>query len=680
MKRRTLLALILAALQCATLYVLGDAVAFPLAALAAALALAFMGRRFTPSRDRQIYAALGLAVVYFIKWRIWPGDTAYASIMPNYGASYAAAQYFITLQVAAFALRAPDGAPREAKPSFTALAIIGMVFAANRIVPLVPMLATWYGVFVPPYTDAIWYQFLSTAFAFTIAAYYLDSGVRQAHAPRIRRIALGLILAAAIGLGYVAGAYLFVYGREIDQWLFQHAPAAPSSVAGFSRNARLDSMTGMRTKDGEALAVRVIADDAPGYLRGMAYDLYDPPRWRASTPGQALEPAWNAPEDLPVSLSDGHVFALRPGASGPWTRQEVWPVIATENALFTSLDTAWLGVRTDTVDADADISASVESAPTSHVNIRAGAIPVEALSEEERQRLTILPADLDPRITALAQSLTAGRQDALAKIAAVLAYFRSGFEYGLNIQAPVGEDPLTYFLLERPAAHCEYFASGATVLLRASGVPCRYVNGYVVSERNETGGFWVARRRDAHAWAEAWIPAQGWMIVEATPPSGLPEAAESSALSDAWDAIRFQLRRSIDGVRQWLAGTLPRLCAQCWRSIQGPPLAGGIILLLGVLGSAIGWRMRRRYHRHRVSPAYENLRRLLADADAQMKRLGYKRPPQETLHQFAARLRADGVNEPWRETAAAWYEQYAGARYGPQPESAVLERLLLQKH
>ncbi|MHC4570185.1 MAG: transglutaminase-like domain-containing protein [Planctomycetota bacterium] len=66
---------------------------------------------------------------------------------------------------------------------------------------------------------------------------------------------------------------------------------------------------------------------------------------------------------------------------------------------------------------------------------------------------------------------------------------------------PAGRDKLTHFLLAESTGYCEYFASGAAMLLRMADVPTRYVTGFLVTNRDVETGLWIARSMDAHAWA-----------------------------------------------------------------------------------------------------------------------------------------------------------------------------------
>jgi hypothetical protein len=91
----------------------------------------------------------------------------------------------------------------------------------------------------------------------------------------------------------------------------------------------------------------------------------------------------------------------------------------------------------------------------------------------------------------------------------------SGFKYDLDLEGVgLGDDPILKFLREQKSGHCEYYATSGTLMLRAMGIPARYVTGYMVKEFD--GEWWLARGQDAHAWIEAWDGSE-WVRVELTP-------------------------------------------------------------------------------------------------------------------------------------------------------------------
>ena len=81
---------------------------------------------------------------------------------------------------------------------------------------------------------------------------------------------------------------------------------------------------------------------------------------------------------------------------------------------------------------------------------------------------------------------------------------------------PAGRNEVDDFLFDRRAGYCEHFSSAFVVLMRAAGVPARVVTGYAGAYRNPVGGYWLVRKSDAHAWAEIWLPARGWVRVDPT--------------------------------------------------------------------------------------------------------------------------------------------------------------------
>ncbi len=99
---------------------------------------------------------------------------------------------------------------------------------------------------------------------------------------------------------------------------------------------------------------------------------------------------------------------------------------------------------------------------------------------------------------------------------AVADYLASITQYDPNTPAtPEGEDFVTYFLTENRRGYCMHYASAATLMLRAMGIPARYVTGYVADV--PSSGHVNVPDSAAHAWVEVYIPGYGWEPVEVTP-------------------------------------------------------------------------------------------------------------------------------------------------------------------
>lgn len=101
----------------------------------------------------------------------------------------------------------------------------------------------------------------------------------------------------------------------------------------------------------------------------------------------------------------------------------------------------------------------------------------------------------------------------------VKKYLYANCEYSLSPgKLQSGEDFVDKFLNETKIGYCSHFASAATLMFRAMGIPARYVEGYVVR-----GSDWddddkaVLKDDAAHAWVEIFVKGIGWVPVDVTP-------------------------------------------------------------------------------------------------------------------------------------------------------------------
>lgn len=116
----------------------------------------------------------------------------------------------------------------------------------------------------------------------------------------------------------------------------------------------------------------------------------------------------------------------------------------------------------------------------------------------------------------LVLQITADCETDAERAAAIAEYVRNSAVYDRKTsKMPAdNQDFVRWFLEESDRGYCVHFASAATVLLRAAGIPARYVTGYMVQTR---AGEPVTVTADmAHAWAE-YFDGGTWVILEATP-------------------------------------------------------------------------------------------------------------------------------------------------------------------
>lgn len=96
---------------------------------------------------------------------------------------------------------------------------------------------------------------------------------------------------------------------------------------------------------------------------------------------------------------------------------------------------------------------------------------------------------------------------------------------------PEGEDFVGYFLNVSKRGYCMHYASAATLLLRAQGIPARYVSGFVF-DVSATGTTEVPDSA-AHAWVEIYLDSYGWYPVEVTAPFRADSSNETEESPEA---------------------------------------------------------------------------------------------------------------------------------------------------
>jgi hypothetical protein len=514
---------------------------------------------------------------------------------------------------------------------------------------------------------------------------------------------LGLLLLVAVNFGWIGGSLLYRHVEVINflpAWLSRGGVILESGTTtaarvGFSTSGKLSTVLAIK-EDADTAPVLTVTGSNPTYLRAMAFETYERSAWHDLSWSEAITPEQNTPFGMILS---GRTFLFRlrdVGANDNSSLRET--IIRHESsvgdAMFTPLGTCFVEAPFGLLlrdDDDTVKSPSVRNRQTYRVGYTA-ALGSQAPAGTQLRRLTAVPSQLvDQRLQQLAGRLFHNCRTTAEKINAVTTYFHTTYTYSLGLEVPPEKDALSYFLREASSGYCEYFASGAAILLRMAGVPTRYVTGFLVTERGDDSRTWVARNMDAHAWAEAWDAENGrWVIVEATTQEGLGDASLADELARGTGGERPLLAQLVEALYEYgLFGVIGRLFVS-----YGLPTGIGLSLVFFAAAFWVARRRRRRTGSPARRPApYEvlALHRLLAAMDRKVRALGYRRDPGETLHAFAERIDcglriADcGLEEslepnpqfPVRnpKSVVAWYLQYAGLRYSPHIDPDQVQQL-----
>jgi len=311
-----------------------------------------------------------------------------------------------------------------------------------------------------------------------------------------------------------------------------------------------------------------------------------------------------------------------------------------------------------------------------------------------------LPKDLPERVISLAKSLVASQDTDWDKIQALLDHVRQ-YPYTLSPSEPGGGDFVDHFLFSERKGYCTYHSTALAVMLRAVGLPSRWVQGFIlpatsrVSERDEEPVF-LARQRHAHSWVEVHLPGWGWLPLEATPAYPniahvmvpAPEERPSSSGRDPAvpggqgapkgpEELKEMLLEQLEGGWAYPEGESSR--PSIWFTWQGwLLLAGSLVLGYPLLAAALTLWSDRKVLREISSSIQQGKGGAPSSSEAQLagwlaltfyylSRFSGSPPAGSTARQRAAF--AAGAFPTLSPSIDHMVEQYESRFYGPAPEA-----------
>lgn len=301
-----------------------------------------------------------------------------------------------------------------------------------------------------------------------------------------------------------------------------------------------------------------------------------------------------------------------------------------------------------------------------------------------------LPPEITEATRALAREITRDAASDYDKAIALRDWLQRNLAYTLDLEDPGRREPIDYFLFDRKAGHCEYFASAFAVMGRAVGLRTRSVNGFLGGEWNEYDGYVAVRAGDAHSWSEVWFEGVGWVTFDATPPG------EADYLGRGGSGWRAKMRRWFDTLRfQWSKWVVDYDIYQqlsLFRSV-GKKFSGGarsitaagraiegfarrhVVALIAIallIALAIGLRRYRRAGpRAPRAPAARERTELVQLYERAARRLA-QRPPATTPRELARELVGKGA--PGAAQLDELTELYYAGQWGGAVDDAVLAR------
>ncbi|NQV27512.1 MAG: transglutaminase domain-containing protein [Rhodopirellula sp.] len=683
------LALAIIALEAFTLGYLSQEPIYPAIVIAVAIYGTTSRLRFEMDRQRTYDIIALMGVVFVMKYMATPDNPRYQDLFSSQRIAFSLAQYVLAMQCVQFFLKRRDDQLPFSFPGIGVVALVctTMVSLQGDERSVVLALCIGFAILSVLYCDA------SRRFIEVVPARH-----------RGRPIATVLVIVAVGGLGWFTASTMYRYERHVEAFVNQFLKdKSETSSVGFSESSTLEAISLKKDVNSQQTVLRVVSTVEPGYFRARIYDTYKHRKWRFNTVGRATHPVSTIPTALTLCSHVGQAFQISDGIGAGTQTFEVWPDADLGDTFAAPLRTSWLC-------ADATI-VTVDTHEVMRSSDAISGVPYTLLVRNARQPATGTPASQQPdvpgtsepktdgkfnklkqlatppgwalkskRLTKLASALFENCDTVDDKLTATIRYFKENYTYSLKVAAPTHplHEPLEWFLLEQPPAHCEYFASGAAVLLRMAGVPCRYVVGFVISEKNPYSGEWVARNEDAHAWVEAYDETRGWLIVDTTPAAGIPDDTSTSAWTQLYEYLRDEFHRlRVNWQQHGVSALITSI-----NNFSGSPLGIGLITIATLTAAGVFlWRRRRRNRKSQstrttLSPTIARLQTARQKLDLALKRIWRVRLPGETVDQYAQQLASGpyGQHDPLNQ-AADWYARYAALRFSAEPDPSTVNEI-----
>ncbi len=328
-----------------------------------------------------------------------------------------------------------------------------------------------------------------------------------------------------------------------------------------------------------------------------------------------------------------------------------------------------------------------------------------------KQYYTQFPEELT-QLKEVAESLKTSdtsRNGLVESITAVKDYLKENAVYDLRPgETPKDKNFTEYFLFENQKGYCIHFATTATLMLRAMGVPARYATGYIITDddfRNTSDmgkeiiqvdavdgsetfeQFTVdvtVKDTNAHAWVEVYVENLGWIPIEVTP--GYTQSM--TALGDLGVEDVTEPTTEMNTVAATTKPTNPPPPKEEPKDSSEGALAGGILLtvLIVLIVVAIGDLITRaivkklRMKSFKSKDNAKNVERLYLYLQKLLSCSGFKEVEKESLTNGFRKLfnRFDFVDEEQlNETVVILQKLFYGQKAISDEEVVVVEKFVL---
>lgn len=442
------------------------------------------------------------------------------------------------------------------------------------------------------------------------------------------------------------------------------------------------SLTGA-VRDNTVL-IRVYSTTPPGYLRGRSYDIYSVGgNWRNSR---------NAPEPqllMDLALDKELALSYYPLQADSRERRKIkWEIFISSSFFTDYLPIPGNALAVEMVSDSAKMTADGVILPQKHsaaagysvflekaVGMSASPVPAGDTVKNELRYLQ-LPRETAMKLSAFMPVLFPEGTDHMSKqqiIDRIVSYLRNNFTYTLNPK-PAGlfrflhtkeppSDPVERFLFYTRSGHCELFASSGVLLLRAAGIPARYITGFICDDHHDAG-YYYSTARNAHAWLEAYNETtRSWQAYDPTPPDTAGIMANPVPgpvdvfFAKLWEPVRKGIALLFRGypVKYFNQGimAISDFILFLFTTIKG---AVCLCLFLMITGPGCVYIWRKKYKGGKTPAELLIIRRLMHKIERQTS---HRRTPESSWQEWSSRF----ADKTWYPELEQLIRDYESMRY-----------------
>ena len=328
-----------------------------------------------------------------------------------------------------------------------------------------------------------------------------------------------------------------IFAEEFD-WLKTQIEGGYSVVGpglegglGTEQTTRQSGYSSNDTRLGGALEynqtpVLKVTTQQPMYMRGETKIVYNGSGWEDGS------------MTYDTVLSNNIPFTAYPNVEYETVKFSVEVLSGRYPVVFTGLNTTEvsLGSEMHLVDGNFLVpEVRIAAGDTYEVTVQKPSYSHEVLrsggnypSDLPLSQYTSLPNDLPSSIRNLAQEITKDITNDYEKAEAIRNYLRSRqFTYSLDVSYPdEGMDFVEHFLLVKEG-YCTHYSTAFVVMARSLGIPARWVKGFTPGDQSASGVY-IITNKNAHAWAEIYVPNAGWVMFEPTPGFRAPQNIQTA--------------------------------------------------------------------------------------------------------------------------------------------------------